>query len=242
MGLLLPASHQKTMSKWRQMTKIRLHTTRDAALGAIQYLLDDSAELRKKKPLSERQLVEEVIGFVNSGDFIHLMKLLGGFHMDLKPGDAFLTPEFMSVFDEDREWLRNLLSKAISGRVDTAMLDEISERASRMLQLPQFVINNSKLQIAHHYLCEHVHAPMAYTVLLVLDESRPFASSLCQCQLHSCSRFFFAYKPPTGRPRTRYCSDEHMHEAHAAESSQRVAASRNNRKKLKSIAKPRKAK
>jgi len=65
-----------------------------------------------------------------------------------------------------------------------------------------------------------------YIEVLLLDDARAFGKDLCRCRRPGCERLFLAQKPATGRPQRRYCTREHMLEAHALGSTRRARRSR----------------
>jgi len=67
---------------------------------------------------------------------------------------------------------------------------------------------------------------LAYALALLLSDDRPYGHDLRRCQLPDCGRFFLVHRPPRGRPRESYCSNEHMEVAQLATASKRASESR----------------
>jgi hypothetical protein len=65
----------------------------------------------------------------------------------------------------------------------------------------------------------------------LLDERRSFGAKLCQCQLHTCGKFFFEIRPKRGRRQRRYCTNDHMHDGHKEKKRARTQQVRDNKKK-----------
>lgn len=71
------------------------------------------------------------------------------------------------------------------------------------------------LHLSTRWVATSAEALEAFVSLLLLDEERPYGRLLRRCQLEGCGRFFLMQKPKSGVPRYRYCTREHMLEAHA---------------------------
>jgi hypothetical protein len=87
------------------------------------------------------------------------------------------------------------------------------------------------LEIVHHYSASTILDVISVGKALLLDRGKGFVEGLCQCRLGSCGKFFFAKKPATGRPATRYCSRKHMLSAHDKNAPARKRRAKARRKK-----------
>lgn len=69
-----------------------------------------------------------------------------------------------------------------------------------------------------------------YASMVLLANEDGVADDLKQCQLEACGRFFLVERLGRGKPRTKYCCDEHMTAAHSAASPERSRKKRANDK------------
>lgn len=66
---------------------------------------------------------------------------------------------------------------------------------------------------------------LIYALAVCLDDRFDFGRRLCHCSLPECGRLFLTSPPPGGgRPRRRYCSEDHMDKMHNRKAAERVAA------------------
>lgn len=64
---------------------------------------------------------------------------------------------------------------------------------------------------------------LAFVLTLLLNPNKEFSSGLGHCEFEPCGKFFLAARSKAGgRPRIKYCSEEHMLEAHNAGAVKRV--------------------
>lgn len=188
-------------------------------------------------PMSERDLVDEAIKFANASpdvdDLWRFLPLSLGVKMPFKSfrrvrKQKRLTP----AYGQERDAFRLDLTQIARGD-QLSHPEEITEAARGMLLIPDANLEGRQLLVAYRYAPQDLSATLAYVLLLLADPNRGYGRELSQCRLNRCQKFFFSVRPETGRPRTRYCSDEHMKEAHQASASQRVRISRERKKRLK---------
>ena len=69
---------------------------------------------------------------------------------------------------------------------------------------------------------------LSYASALLITDEDHVRRDLCRCNLDTCSKFFFAKKSKSGvgKPRTRYCCDEHMRQAHEMDNARRQRVSK----------------
>jgi len=69
---------------------------------------------------------------------------------------------------------------------------------------------------------------LSYAAALLITDEDHVRRDLCRCNLDTCSKFFFAKKSKSGvgKPRTRYCCDEHMRQAHEMDNARRQRVSK----------------
>lgn len=174
----------------------------------------------KQSPLSEQEFVDAAIRFANAGNAAaEWLALTMGVRMPWNLQPTTLTP-----FESERATFRSALGEIATGnslKNPGAIAD-----AGRMVLIPRANLKGRKLRIKYWYLPLDLPAALAYALLLLADQTKGHGRNLRQCQLDQCQKFFFIQRPKTGRPRTKYCSDEHMHKAHQASASQRVRKSR----------------
>jgi hypothetical protein len=61
----------------------------------------------------------------------------------------------------------------------------------------------------------NVASALAFAMLLVMDQTKPYANTLCRCKLPRCRSFYLARKNPKGGPANRtYCDPTHRDEHH----------------------------
>ena len=176
---------------------------------------------QEREPLAEQEFVDAAINFANAGNIPEAWSSL---LLGTKTPWKFQPTDF-SPFESDREPFRAALSEIVRGNV-LSNPGAITASAGRMLLIPRVDLSGRKLRITHWYLPQDLSAALAYVLLLFVDETKGYGRNLRQCQLERCQKFFFVQRPKTGRPRTTYCSDKHMHEAHKATAPQRVRNSR----------------
>ena len=92
--------------------------------------------------------------------------------------------------------------------------------------LPTLQRDRHSATLKGHIFIDNVIAFEMFIIILILDEARGIGRDLRKCNLPGCERFFLVYKPPTGRPQSRYCTKKHMHEAHARTATSRARKSR----------------
>jgi hypothetical protein len=62
---------------------------------------------------------------------------------------------------------------------------------------------------------QHVSTAIAFAMLLVMDQTKPYVKALSRCKWSECQRFYLAHKNPKGGPPNRtYCNDKHRDAHH----------------------------
>ena len=75
---------------------------------------------------------------------------------------------------------------------------------------------------------------LSYAAALLITDEDHVRRDLCRCNLDTCSKFFFAKKSKSGvgKPRTRYCCDEHMQKAHEMDNARRQRISKEKKRQV----------
>jgi len=153
-----------------------------------------------------------------------------------------VSADFWEEILSDRVDEINESRKRLGSILELAMRDPESLRARELrehvkaididdLRLePKLRITRAGVTLDYRLRFERVSAAVAYAVILLIDPRRSFWRQVCRCQLKSCNRFFMERRQETGRPQRRYCSREHMLEAHALRSTERAQRSRAKKK------------
>jgi hypothetical protein len=132
-------------------------------------------------------------------------------------------PELSAVRERYREDLTAVI-EAGSDALPARTISRLKQAAARIVLIPRYGFTNGDLRVSYHYLPESLEAALAYSVLLLRDNSRPFRADFARCKLERCSRFFFRSDTAKGQSRQRqfYCCDDHMLEKHRATGALRV--------------------
>lgn len=201
---------------------------------------------------TDRDLVDDLLRYANARGS-ELDDLVDGAAAGAKAVDdeiRKLSPTHTNVLEElfrttaprIQEWLCHELGKLIGARRNALPpLDLASVLApadlARPLKGPIRFSTAEALgsadQMAHRYAFPSLEEFAAWCLVVLRSLHSAGDSTLCRCHLRSCGRFFLLRRGPTGRPRSKFCSSEHMNEAHKETAAQRVAASRA-RRRLKS--------
>lgn len=183
--------------------------------------------------LAERELLDFVLGFANEGLLdgpllrapgVRVIAPLGA-GPEWKPTPADVAPsEFLEHL---RIQLRQDLTAVIVQTVSPHGLARLKKAASRMVATPHFTIERRlqrSLRVNWQYTPTSLESLLGYTVLLLLDDQRGFGVDLKRCSLTECGLFFFSSDrtKETGKPRERFCSNDHMFEAHRRTSASRT--------------------
>lgn len=122
-----------------------------------------------------------------------------------------------------RARLRELLGALLDDKpaATRALIARADEPLRQVWGLP-VLQREPHLHLATRWVATSAHALEAFVSLVLLDEERPYGRLLRRCQLEGCGRFFLMQKPKAGVPRYRYCTREHMLEAHARKSYERT--------------------
>jgi hypothetical protein len=196
-------------------------------LSAVRSFLNDTDTLNAStRPLTEREYVERILAFGSGLDLARCYLELT-LHQAIDADTDFtsrtnLAGTLAPASTDTAEWLQAIhLGDAPTGRAERLL-----PLANRMIQRPTYELNANRLTERRHYYPDTLHAALAYGVLLLLDHERGYGRDLCRCRFAECNRFFLAVKPPTGRPRRDYCSQEHFRVARAAKGAARIRAYR----------------
>lgn len=140
--------------------------------------------------------------------------------------------QFQTARSEVRELWNTALSSILRDRAAAAAtwLTQAESNFKKVWTLPSIGHQqNGALSLDYDVILSDAAAFNTFVFLLLLDESRGFWRDLCRCKLQDCQRWFLARKPPTGRPRRDYHSEECMLKSHAQGSTQRARRSRANK-------------
>jgi hypothetical protein len=124
-----------------------------------------------------------------------------------------------------RKRLREVLTAITRDTVGAKDLQWLSDDASALKIEPSYQVDkHGKLTATYTYFPPGISAAISYGVLVIADTARALRADLKQCRLERCGCFFFSSDSPaaTGRDRARYCTPEHMIEAHKATSAERT--------------------
>jgi hypothetical protein len=186
-----------------------------------------------RRVLKEREAVRAALKFANTGNLRAMAVLVSGMPL---PSGALADADWQTRADADsaqrfgaeRAELQADLANIIDGRVSSDDVARLERDAVRLIKVP------SERGDGDHYVPESPRAMLAHVVQVIRNPRNPYARDLYRCQLASCGHPFFLASdksPQTGKPRTKFCSKEHMLDAHAAGSTARVRASREARAK-----------
>lgn len=200
----------------------------DDYLPHFEQLFSRYVQARGSAPLSESALVSMAIDFANGAAPKNWRSLWLG--VDI--GDRHHEKGLLSAFADEQSWFRSALREIAAGNAPDD-IEPLAKSARRMLILPRFITGKRSLRVVHWYLPDDLMAVLSYVVLLLLDADKGYGADLCQCELSRCGVFFLAIRGETGRPRRKYCTQEHLEEAHEADAAQRVRDSRANRAKAR---------
>jgi hypothetical protein len=184
-------------------------------------------------PLSEGDLIRLGLAFANAGTLdgpllrapgVRVLPPLGA-ASDWVPTSADVVSD--EKLAETRTRFRQNINAAIRSTASPQSLDRLKEAAAAMVAVPTFRVEcrlRRALRVAWHYIPTNLESILAYVVLLLLDEERGFGTDLKSCSLPECGLLFFSSDrtAKTGRPRERFCTEEHMHEAHRRTSAART--------------------
>ncbi|MEN9704663.1 MAG: hypothetical protein RLZZ393_542 [Pseudomonadota bacterium] len=175
-----------------------------------------------QQPASERELVDAMIRVANGSELE-----INGIVMPSPPTGFALPAEDLWGFGDSGQatpasweavWQSTVqkLRADLRDRLDEAMLapDAAAARAVRTWHCQRVQTSlrlmPGGLRISTHYPVTSLADVCDTALALLLDVDRGFRDALCKCQLADCGRFFFVDRSRGNRPRTRYCSTEHM--------------------------------
>lgn len=183
--------------------------------------------------ITEERYTRLVVEFANTGQLTGALLRVPGIRL-LVPLESFTGKVERNVVvghvsTEELERLRGRLREGLSAIAQDTIgkedLRKFGAEASELKIEPTYDFDDTgRLTASYHYFPPGASAAIAYGVMLLADAARPFRGDLKQCRLTTCGRFFFSSDSPaaTGRDRARYCTPEHMLEAHRATSAERT--------------------
>ena len=199
---------------------------------------DELHDMRCLSPLSETELIEQVIEFANTGNPSSFALLWTGVRM---PSEALARAH--SVLSDESQppiWIERVaLQEDLAAIVEEKVTREIRvmwhRHAEGLVLQPTF---NDDGSVRYRYaVLERFRLPpsppLAYAQLLLLRGAQ--LGELCQCKLEGCRKFFLAARPIAadgtgehrGRPIRDYCpGTDHRDLAHRAAGAERVRRSR----------------
>jgi hypothetical protein len=148
-------------------------------------------------------------------------------------------PEVIASVEKDRENTRRVLEAAAT---DPAQLvDWINNYRAKtgddlgVIRRPTlWVDDRGQLQVGWRLDIDSMSSPirsaLSYIAVLLLSDHRGCRSNLGLCRLPGCGRFFKVTRGKPGRPRTDYCTDAHMEQAHALGAAERQKRLRERKK------------
>jgi hypothetical protein len=162
--------------------------------------------------------------------------------VDPKPSASSITNTQPDHFvQRDIQFARDLLACACLGRTE---LEAFLRGQARSAELTSVVISRTRVIFSANggatiervpdieplvfYGCAAV---LTHAAIVLLSNDAACRTNLGRCRLAECGRFFTIERGKTGRPRTDYCSQDHMLRAHASAAAERQRRSQANRRK-----------
>ncbi len=203
------------------------------AVAAVLAIADASTE----PPVSESDLLRLAIGFANEsalrGALLRVpmpgmrgnhalieLSRLKGLPLSL---DVSGDPDLVRVREQFREDLAAVID-AGDDALPARTVSRLKRDGARVVRVPRYAFAAGRLRVTEHHIPESLDAVLAFCVLLLRDDSRPFRADFARCKLKRCGKFFFRSDTVKGQGRQRqaYCCDEHMLEQHRATGALRV--------------------
>ena len=190
-------------------------------LGSLPWFVDAPI-------LDERRYLECGLDFANADEASSLVSMENALMSGLEPEplaqiESLIAPraeKLRTLRDQFRARLEQIRRGSQKDRL--ALGVTVGIEASQMVIRPTYGVRESSVEVRYRHYPVNLLAALAYVLLLLLDDSRRYGKDLCQCRLKTCQRYFFAIKPPTGRPRRDYCCQAHLDAARAATGTRRV--------------------
>jgi hypothetical protein len=129
--------------------------------------------------------------------------------------------------------LKPLLKAIVDDRsaAARAFAPRLAELSRELVAVMRFRQEPKMLRIEPVLLPSRPGAAIDYGIALLMA-GQPEGSHLCYCHLPTCEKFFFAHRRKTsGLVRTKYCTEDHMAEAHKAGNAERLRRFRKRRAK-----------
>lgn len=192
---------------------------RIGGLMAVNEFLRSTDGLDAWPLLAESEYVDRMLAFANATpakDSAELQEL--GFELvtgnrlnDDERGDAESWQEDEGEFGAAQRQLIQWLETVRTGTKAEfeKFVSLVCEACSRMVVRPGFNAKAGRLDVEFRFYPDDLEAAFGYALHLLLREPRG-RNRLCRCRYLECHRFFLEVKPPTGRPRRDYCSQEHF--------------------------------
>ncbi len=206
----------------------------DAPIASVPTI--SVAHLRRMeglRPLSDRERVEALLRFANTGDVAARALLQASVH----PADPALAryrgrdtrdPAYSHLAGAQFQ-LRHLLARIAADDVSAELLASWRHRAAGLVLWPEFEPDGTR---RYRFMAFEVYAtepqPDSAYALLLFHEA-PFRGQLCRCKWDQCGHFFVAAQPDGGRgaPIRDYCpGTDHGKRAHQAGAVERMRKSR----------------
>jgi hypothetical protein len=193
---------------------------------AVTLICDQTNALPVARVLRESDFVEHAITFANTGSEKSAMALCGGMNADApaaaKSARNLKVPNDKQRRAEEQALFRRHLATVMQGCLPREVKVYLALSAGRVLLVPIPELIDEGSRLGYRYLPQSLRAALSFALLLLIDQSRSYAARICQCKLRTCGNFFFVKRAETGRPRRRYCNDDHMSEAHDLGAAERV--------------------
>lgn len=182
--------------------------------------------------LSDRELVDELLRFANTGGGVARSLLESGArwasdaHLEELRGERLFSRDWLELEAEQLE-VREALAKIAARGVAAPLLALWRRRAAGLVLLPTFEPDGTRRyrHAPFERFASGVQPPLAYALLLC----GAFRDQLCRCGWEQCGQFFMAAKPKGGKgaPIREYCpGTDHRERAHQADAPERMRRSR----------------
>jgi hypothetical protein len=214
---------------------------------ALDILLAANAERPLTDALTDGEFVRLTLQFLNAPTLANAARLLVHSPMPglkLEPSPEQLQAHFGGISLErwrqgatealakeielERDQIRADLKAIVEGSLSPQALARLTASASRQAQLPVFDFEGGALRRRYRHRAASLAAKLDYAAILILLEPK-LQRDLCLCRRDDCGNFFLADRRTGGRPRTEFCSPEHMKEQHDADGVLRADKSRKQR-------------
>ena len=191
------------------------------------------AEASTDPAVSESDLLRLALGFANEpvlrGALLRVpMPGMHGNHVLIELSRLKGLPLSLDVSgDPELVRVRRQFREDLAAVIDTLparTVSRLKRDGARVVLVPRYAFAAGRLRVTYHHIPENLEAALAFCVLLLRDDSRPFRADFARCKLQRCGKFFFRSDTAKGQGRQRqaYCCDEHMLEQHRSTGALRV--------------------